>query len=259
MSANILVHRDGGLATVVLNRPHKLNALTRAMWNTLGKVMVSLSADNDLRCVLLRGGGERAFSSGNDIAEFEHERHDPDSARAYAATMARTLDSLKHCRHPVVALINGHCLGGGLALAALADIRVCGVSSRFGVPLNRLGVVMAYEELPALLALVGRARTLELLLEGRVVDAAEATAMGLVHRVVDDARVAECAYASARCIAAAAPLAARWHKKFINRLADPAPLDAQEREECLACFGTADYREGYRAFLDRRTPRFRGQ
>lgn len=258
MSANILVHRDGRLATVVLNRAEKLNALTRSMWNTLGEVMVSLSADNDLRCVILRGADETSFSSGNDIAEFGHERHDLASARAYAATMARTLDSLKHCRHPMVALINGHCIGGGLALAALADICVCGVSSRFGAPLNRLGLVMAYDELSALIALVGRARALELLLEGGIVDAAEAKTIGLVHRVVDDARVAECAYQSARRIAAAAPLSARWHKKFINRLADPSPLDAREREECHACFGTADYREGYHAFLDRRAPRFRG-
>jgi enoyl-CoA hydratase/carnithine racemase len=258
MSANILVHRDGALATVVLNRPEKGNAMIRAMWNTLGEAMLSLSADNDVRCVILRGAGEESFSPGDDIAEFEQQRHDVASGREYGATVARTIDSLKHCRHPVVAQINGVCVGSGLAIAALADIRVCGASSRFGAPLNRLGAVMGHDELHALLALVGRARVLELLLEGRIVNAAEASAMGLVHRVVDDARVAECAYESARRIAASAPLAARWHKKFINRLTDSAPLSAYEREECFACFGTADFQEGYRAFLAGRTPRFRG-
>lgn len=259
MSANILVHRDGALATVVLNRPEKLNAMTRAMWNTLGEAMLSLSADNDVRCVILRGAGETSFSAGDDIAEFERQRHDVDTARKYAATMRRTIDGLRHCRHPVVALINGICVGSGLVVAALADIRVCGLSSRFGVPINRLGVVMSYDELSALVGLVGRARALELLLEGRLVDATEAKTMGLVHRVVDDARVAERSYESARRIAAAAPLAARWHKKFINRLEDPKSLRAQEREECLACFGTADFKEGYHAFLDKRTPGFHAQ
>lgn len=259
MSTNILVQRDGALATVVLNRPDRINAMTRAMWNRLGEAMVSLSADNDVRCVVLRGAGERAFSAGDDIAEFEHERHDVDSAREYAATVARTLDSLQHCRHPVVAMINGECVGSALVIAALCDLRVCGAASRFGVPVGRLGLAMSADELPALVALVGRARALELLLEGGIVDAAQACAMGMVHRVVDDARVAECAYRSARSIAAAAPLAARWHKKFINRLVQPAPIEAHEREECFACFGTADFHEGRRAFLERRSPRFRGQ
>lgn len=259
MSANILVHRDGALATVVLNRPDALNAMTRAMWNRLGEAMLSLSADNDVRCVLLRGAGERAFSAGDDIAEFERERHDMESAREYAATVARAHHSLRHCRHPMVAMINGVCVGSALVIAAQADLRVCGAASRFGVPVNRLGLSMSCDELPVLVALVGRARALELLLEGRIVDAAEACAMGIVHRVVDERRVAECAYHSARGIAAAAPLAARWHKKFINRLAQPAPIAAHEREESLACFGSADFHEGRRAFLDKRSPRFRGQ
>lgn len=258
MSANVLVQRDGALATVVINRPAKLNALTRAMWHRLGEVMVMLSADNGVRCVVLRGAGERAFSPGNDIGEFERERHDVDSARAYGAVMARTLDSVRGCRHPVVAMIHGICVGGGLELAALADLRVCGRASRFGVPINRLGLVMSYPELAGLMRLVGRARTLELLLEGRVVDAGEAMAMGLVQRVVDDAAVTEAAYESARRIAAAAPLVARWHKKFVNRLEDPRPLDDEELDEAFLCFGSGDFREGCRAFLDRRVPRFRG-
>jgi len=258
MSARILVQRDGALATVVIHRTEKLNAMTRAMWHRLGEVMVMLSADNDLRCVVLRGAGERAFSPGNDIGEFEHARHDVASARAYGEVMARTLESIKACRHPVVAMIHGICVGGGLEIAALADVRVCGRASRFGVPINRLGLVMSYPELSGLVGLVGRARALELLLEGRIVEAEEALAMGLVHRVVDDARVTDAAYQSARRIAGAAPLVARWHKKFVNRLDDPRPLDEAERDEAFLCFGTGDFREGYRAFLDKRAPRFRG-
>jgi enoyl-CoA hydratase/carnithine racemase len=258
MSANVLVQRDGALVTVVLNRPEKLNAMTKAMWQRLGEVMATLSADDAVRCVVLRGAGGRAFSPGNDIGEFEGERHDVASARAYGQVMAGTLEAVRECRHPVVALIQGICVGGGLEIAALADIRVCGRSSRFGAPINKLGLVMSYAELGGLLRLVGRARTLELLLEGRIVDAGEAHAMGLVQRVVDDGQVVDEAYATARRVAAAAPLVARWHKTFVNRLEDPRPLSEEEREECFRCFDSADFREGYRAFLEKRTPRFGG-
>jgi len=150
-------------------------------------------------------------------------------------------------------------VGGGLELAALCDIRVCGESSRFGVPINKLGLVMSYVELNGLLNLVGRARTMELLLEGRIYNAAQARDMGLVQHVVDDALVMEQAYESALRIASGAPLVARWHKKFISRLEKPKAISNEERKECFACFGTSDFQEGYQAFLEKRQPFFRGR
>src|SRR5262249_42201878 len=150
----------------------------------------------------------------NDIAEFAHERADVDQAREYGKVMARTIEAIGECRHPIVAQIHGICVGGGLEIAGLADLRICGESSRFGVPINRLGLVMAYAELGALIRLVGETVALEMLLEGRLFDAREALSKGLVTRVVPDDRVASEALAAAQRIAAGAPLVARWHKRF---------------------------------------------
>jgi len=259
MPDSILVQRDGTIATVVLNRPEKLNALTKPMWRRLGDVFLELGGDDSLRCIVIRGAGEKAFAPGNDISEFENERSNVEQARAYGKVMTRTIDAIGHCRHPVVAQIHGICVGGGLEIAGLADIRICGESSRFGVPINRLGLVMAYSEIGALIGLAGEAAALEILLEGRVFDAAEAKDKGLVTRVVPDDQVAAEAKATAQRIADGAPLVARWHKRFARRLRDPSPLTAAEIEEGFACYATEDFRIGYRAFLDKVKPEFKGR
>lgn len=259
MSELILVERTDPIATVVLNRPEKLNALTKPMWQRLGDTFSKLSADDGVRCVVVRGAGAKAFSPGNDIAEFETERANVEQARAYGQVMGRTLNALRDCPHPTVALIKGICVGGGLEIAALCDLRICGESSRFGVPINRLGLVMAYPEIQGLLALVRPQVTLELLLEARIFGAAEAKEKELVNRVVADDRVEEEAYATARRIAAGAPLVNRWHKMFIRRLADPTPLSDAELDEGYACFGTEDFQIGYKAFLAKTTPQFKGR
>jgi enoyl-CoA hydratase len=255
----LLVERDGPIATVVLNHPEKLNALNKTMWARLGAVMRELSADDALRCVVLRGAGEKAFAAGADIAEFARERANAQQARAYGDLIHETMQSVARCRHPTVAMIHGACVGGGLEIAAMCDMRVCGESSRFGIPINRLGLTMAYGELQGLLALVGRAVTLEILLEGRVFDAQEALAKRLVNRVVPDAKVEEEAYVLARRIADGAPLVARWHKQFIERLSVTAQLGEAEWNEGFACFDTEDYRIGVEAFLKKEKPRFRGR
>ncbi len=259
MPDTILLQRDGPIATVVLNRPEKLNALTKPMWQRLGETLEALSSEEDIRCIVLRGAGEKSFAPGNDISEFENERSSVAQARAYGAIMRRTLQVFEHCRHPMVALIKGICVGGGLELAANCDLRICGESSRFGVPINKLGLVMAHAELRGLLTLVGRATALEMLLEGRVFGAQEAKAKGLVTRVVPDDQVEQEAYAAAQRIAEGAPLVARWHKKFANRLANPTPLTEEELDEGFACFGTEDFQIGYRAFLKKQKPEFKGK
>ena len=214
----VLITRDGGIATVALNNPARLNALTKPMWEALGAAMRELSADEALRCVVLRGAGDKAFAAGADISEFATDRADARQAKEYGALIHESMQAVSRCRHPVIALINGACVGGGLEIAAMCDLRICGESSRFGVPIKNLGLTMGYGELQGVLALVGRAVTLELLLEGRVFDAAQALQKRLVNRVVADADVEREAYAIAGRIAAGAPLVARWHKQFIDRL-----------------------------------------
>src|SRR5438067_12361946 len=132
MNALIAVTREGPIATVVLNRPEKLNALTKSMWRLLGETIATLSADDAVRCVIIRGAGEKAFSPGNDIGEFATERSNKAQAIEYGRLMRRRLSSLAECRHPVVAQIHAVCVGGGLESAALTDLRICGEASRFG-------------------------------------------------------------------------------------------------------------------------------
>lgn len=140
----LLVTRDDAIATIVLNRPAKLNAFTLDMWRQLGDAFRALSADDTVRCVIVRGAGEKAFSPGNDIGEFATARSNKAQAVAYGAVMHATAQAMLDCPHPVVAQIHGICVGGGLEVAAMADLRICGKGSRFGAPIKNLGLVMAH-------------------------------------------------------------------------------------------------------------------
>jgi len=259
MTDTILLNRDGHIATITLNRPEKLNAMTKPMWLRLGEVLEGLSADETVRCIILRGAGGKSFSPGNDIGEFETERANPQQGKAYGKILHKTLGLLQDCPVPTVALIEGLCVGGGLEIAGCCDIRICGASSRFGAPVKNLGLVMAHNELAALTALAGRDVALEILLEGRVFDAVEAKEKHLVSRVVSDADVETEAYETAKRIAEGAPLAARWHKKFAKRLSDPTPLTEEEQDEGYACYSTEDFQIGYKAFLAKTKPDFKGR
>lgn len=256
---HLLVQRDGAIATVVLNRPDKLNALTRAMWSALGTTIDALSADDGLRCIVVRGAGEKAFSPGNDIGEFPTQRANKAQARVYGQAMHEAARALAACRHPLVAQIHGICVGGGLEIAALCDLRICGTGSRFGAPIKNLGLVMAYPEMAPIVRLCGPAVALEILLEGRIFDAVEAKEKRLVTRVVPDDQVAAEARATAERIAEGAPLVARWHKQAARRLADPRPITDAEYDAGFDCFDTDDFRIGYAAFLARRKPAFTGR
>ncbi len=255
----ILSERDGDIATVTLSNPGKLNALTAAMWQQLKQVMDQLHADESLRCVVIRGEGA-AFAAGGDIEEFLHERDDYEQALKYHGEwVAGALQSITACRHPTVALIHGPCMGGGLEVAGQCDLRIAGTSAKFGAPIQRLGFSMAHTELVGLLELAGPAVALEILLEGRILTSGEAYDKGLVTRVVSDEKVDEEAYATARRIAAGAPLVARTHKQLVRRLLSNArPLSDAEARATFSYLDSADYREGLAAFLEKRPPRFNG-
>ncbi|MEQ8319460.1 MAG: enoyl-CoA hydratase-related protein [Rhodospirillales bacterium] len=259
-SEDILVTRDDNdIVAVTLNRPAKLNALTKTMWGTLGEIFTGLSADDSVRCIIMSGAGGKAFSPGNDISEFETDRSNAEQAAAYGELMARNIDAMRACPHPTVAAIRGICVGGGMEIAGLCDVRICGEQSRFGVPISKLGLVMGYHEIGALKSLVGAGPALEILLEGRIFDAAEALRLGVVSRVVSDDGVMDEARATAERIAAGAPLVHRWHRKFLKRLEDPTPLNDDEIAEGFACYDTEDFQTGYKAFLEKKAPVFKGR
>jgi enoyl-CoA hydratase len=259
MTDLVLLEREGEIARVTLNQPARLNAVNNQMWARLGEIFAELDADESLRCIILGGAGERAFSVGADISEFEENRSTAEQARLYHERTHRSMQAILRCRHPVIARIRGLCVGGGLELATICDLRICAASARFGIPVKRLGLVVSYAELQPLVALIGPANALEILLEGRIHDAQDALRMGLVNRVLDDAEVEHETLASAMRIAEGAPLVARWHKKFTRRILQPEPLSEEEMDESFACFETADFRAGYQAFLAKRKPEFKGR
>jgi enoyl-CoA hydratase/carnithine racemase len=260
MPGEIHCVRDGGIATVTLSNPAKRNAINVAMWESLAETFHDLSAEPDLRCVIVRGEGEH-FASGGDIEEFAEVRATREAGIAFhEVTVAGGLRAIDRCVHPTIAMIRGWCIGGGLEIAAQCDLRIGSQSARLGAPIGRLGFAMAHTELTGLVALAGRAVMLELLLEGRLFDAEEAQRKGLLNRVLPDGELERETLATAQRIAEGAPLVARAHKKLVRRLsAAVPPLTAAEIAENFAYFDTEDYRAGHDAFVNKKRPQFTGR
>jgi len=260
MSAGVGLTVAERIARVTLAHPGRLNALTVAMWQDIARIFSEVSTRRDVRVVVLTGA-DGDFAAGADIREFPEERGDFERVRRYhTQILAPALHAVAACPHPVIARIRGVCVGGGLELACQCDVRIAARSARFGVPINRLGFPMAPDEMCGLLALVGRARTLEILLEGRVFGAQEAVEKGLLTRVVDDdALDAEVNAAVAR-ILRGAPLAARENKRMAARLSPAVvPLSEEEWRAAFAYAETRDHQEGVRAFLAGEEPIFTGE
>lgn len=259
MTETILVERRDDIAVVTLNRPEKRNALRQQDWILLGDTLDELGADDDLRCIVLRGAGEDAFSAGADISGFEEERSDREKVKAYEAATDRAFFGARDCRHPVIAMIHGFCVGGAFELALACDLRITGASGRFGVPAKNLGLFLGYHLVGFLVDAGGSAVAREVLLEGRIFDAEEAAAKQLVTRIVPDADLEDEVMATARRIADGAPLSHRHHRAAIRRLADPRPLGPEELEGQFDYADSEDYMAGYNAFKAREKPKFRGR
>ena len=255
----LTVSRDGPIAIVTFDRPERRNAFDLAMWRGLHALMQQLSADDDLRCIVLRGAGDKAFSAGADIGAFAVERGTEQREAEYAHVLDESMQSIRLCQHPVVAMIMGYCLGGGAGIATMCDFRVGGEGITMGITARNLGVWYPYAEIDPIITLAGSGVASEMLIEGRLFHGREAYEKGLLSRVVPDASVESEALALARRIAEGAPLSARYHKAAIRRLRGPLPVTREEEAATSGFTRTEDFQNACRSFMAKQKPVFRGR
>ena len=249
------------IATITLNRPRQRNAINYAMWGALADRLAELDADRSTRCVVITGAGDRAFSAGADIADFDQYRADSVQGRVYNAAVDRLLDTVANMDTPTLAMIRGFAAGGGCELAVAADLRIASTDSRLGIPAARLGISIGHREMQGLVNLVGKGNALYILLSGRLLDAAESLRIGLVNQVTPPQELESVTYQLAAEIAALAPLSHAANKGILRHIQAKPDLTALTSEEAalpLTQFDTQDYQEGYRAFLEKRPPQFTG-
>ena len=255
----LTVSREDTIAIVTFNRPERRNAFDLAMWRGLHAVMGSLSADDSLRCVVLRGAGDKAFCAGADIGAFAAERGTDEREAEYAHVLDESMQSIRRCQHPVVAMIMGYCLGGGAGIATMCDFRVGGEGMRMGITARNLGVWYPYAEIDPIITLAESGVAAEMLIEGRIFSGREAYEKGLLSRVVSDERVEAEAMALAGRIASGAPLSARYHKAAIRRLRGALPVTRAEEVATSGFTRTEDFQNACRAFMAKEKPVFRGR
>jgi len=262
-------HADGkilqsvtdGVGIITFNNPEKRNAMSLEMWEGFGNALVELRDNPDVRVVIMVGGGDKAFVSGADISQFEKTRHNAEASEEYSRRSAAQRALLADYPKPTIACIRGFCLGGGMQVAMLADIRIASDNSQFGIPAAKLGIAYGYDGLRNLVSLVGPSWARLIMYTGMRIDSAEGLRIGLVDRVTPDADLWNATMEIATTISGNAPLAIKAAKITIAQvLKDPDQRDMDAIKQIgTACMDSEDFREGRRAFMEKRKPKFSGR
>lgn len=257
----MIAEKDGGIGWVIFNNPERLNAVSLEMWAGLGEILTEYQDDDEIRIVVMRGSGDRAFVSGADISEFDEKRGSSEARVDYGKKAGLGSQMLYALDKPLIAMIQGYCLGGGMAIALNADIRIATDDSRFGIPAAKLGLGYEYGGVKALVDLVGPSHAADILFSARFMNAEEALRMGLINRIVTRDELEETVRDYAATIAGNAPLTIKAAKAAIKEtVKDPDARDLDGvRALVNACFNSKDYAEGRRAFAEKRKPEFNGQ
>ena len=257
----LLLQKDGPIGWITFNQPEKRNAVSQEMWQAMPEYVADLAADPAIRVVILRGAGETAFVAGADISQFKDRRRNAADEEEYRRISGAGSDSLARLGKPLVAMIHGFCIGGGLGVALQCDLRIAGENARFGIPAARLGLGYRWGGVKKLVDLVGPAFAKEIFFTARQFSAAEALAMGLVNRALPMAELEEYVRGYCAMIAENAPLTIEAVKGVVDELAKPgAQIDRAHCEALVArCFDSQDYIEGRRAFMEKRKPVFVGK
>ena len=258
---DILVERRGAIATVVFNRPRTRNAITLAMWSEIARVTGTLAADDSVQAIVYRGAGTDAFASGADISEFTEQRKDIDSALRYNHETQVAYEAMRYCPKPTVAMVFGYCMGGAMMLAMACDLRFAAHGSKFGIPAGKLSIVYGADGVGQLVDLVGPASAKDILFSARTVDADEALRIGFIQRLVPADTLEQLTYDYLETVAANAPLTTRGAKLTVQYYLEGLD-DARVKllkDLATQAYESEDYREGTRAFLEKRAPRFTGR
>ncbi|MCL6645018.1 MAG: enoyl-CoA hydratase/isomerase family protein [Dehalococcoidia bacterium] len=261
LTEKLVARKAGAIGWIVFDNPARHNAMTFEMWQSLPLALEAFAADPEVRVIVLRGAGEKAFSAGADISQFKEKRTGEEAVREYNAASDRASQALRECPKPTIAMIRGYCIGGGTGIAAGCDLRFAADDARFGVPAARLGLGYRFAGIRRLADVVGPSFAAEIFFTGRQFSAEEALRMGLVNRVVPAGELERHVLETAHSIADNAPLTiAAVKRALIEYLKDPADRDLELCQRMVdACYASEDYREGQAAFAEKRKPLFKGR